>query len=396
MKTLVTAFGLFFAFSSFAQNGEQNKDELQALKTRLQELNDKIDDIELKQTLGTGTVKSYLNDVILIGGFFETGIEYFQGEDTDRSLTASSHVLGLNIGAQLGSKYFFNTQILTGLTFPLLNPHNNPRAGDVGLPESRDYGPINFGAVVPQGYLEVRNSEKFNLQAGLGYAPFGYALQQRELVLFKRRNGPQLLNATGGDGVTIASAIWSGVHLYGELSKKFDLNYNLYTFTPLSKTDTLGVGGRISKDLKDSDSTVGVSFQNGRREQGAFQAVGVDIDLQKDSFGLIAEAAANFNEGGENPWSFYLEPYYSLDEDKKLYYVALDYLSDPLGQTFGSGVLQDPFRKWIYAVGMNWLPEPYIRYRAGLSWHDYVGGSAVIDGQNRDYQSFDLSLGLAF
>src|SRR5690606_14596546 len=106
------------------------------------------------------------------------------------------------------------SQFITGLTTPLTNPHNDPRAPSIApnLDEKRDYHSIFIGALVAQGYAEYILNPRLRIQAGLGYVPFGYYAQLREPVLFERRGGPQTIRTDN-----LFSPLWMGVNLVGSV-----------------------------------------------------------------------------------------------------------------------------------------------------------------------------------
>lgn len=403
LKRLYLLFFITFFMMSSQSLSAQTKAETQTktetqgeLKQRINSLETRLQDLETRDFLGKGQVKPFLGDTIYIGGFFETGIHFLTGEDTDNQASADNHIMGINLSAQLESRYSFNAQLLAISAVPLLNPNNDSRGERLGLPKTREYGGAFSRTALPQAYFEYSKSNSANIELGIGYTPFGIAMQERELVLFRRRGGPQLLNSSGGDVVTIAYPIWAGIHVHGRLPENKQFGYNVYTLTPGSDTSTLGAGARLWRQGENNNNRMGLSFQTANRSGVVYQAFGADMEIRKGKFGLVAEAATNQDESRKDPWSFYLEPFYTFKEDTRLVYLAIDYMDNPLGETSGASRLEDPFRKWIYGVGINLLPQAYVRLRAGLSFHDYVGEEVEGDEYERDYQSLDISAGIAF
>ncbi|MCM2278632.1 MAG: hypothetical protein NDJ89_11215 [Oligoflexia bacterium] len=369
--------------------------EESTLEDRIKDLERQTEELIGQSSERMGQVRPFLRDAISLGGFFENAILALWGPDTRGQVSATSQILGINLAADIHESLRFSTQLITGLSFPLQNAGNNPNAPAAGLPESRRFGPPVFGALPAQGYTEYDFSPSARFQTGFGYVPFGIAFQKRELVLFKRRNGPQMIFSSGGDGVTTAYPLWSGLHLHGELGTERRWSYHAYSLTPISNPKTLGGGARVQM-IPSDELAVGISSQVAKRAGDTYKAIGGDLAFKLGRFGMDSEVVFNVS-GGEDPWAFYIEPSYVLSKGNFILWSAVDYLSNPLGQTTGArGILPDPIAKWEYGAGINWLPHSYTRFRLGLLFHDYTGDSATIEGRDRDYVSLDLSAGVAF
>jgi hypothetical protein len=392
--------------------------DMEEIEERLNSVEQRQKEIERRTTEGPGLVRPFLRDSIYLGGFFEHATLGIWGPDTKTQVSATLNILGLNITAELTNNLRFSTQLVSGLTFPLQNIDNDPRGATLGLPESRRFSSPTFGAVVPQGYVEYQSDEKVNLQGGVGYAPFGIALQQKEWTLFKRRGGPQfiapaagerggppqlLLSTAGGSAVTIANANWSGVHFYGyQYLNGGRFGYNAYTLTPVSNPRTLGAGARLWWQPSET-LTLGLSSQLGKRSGDTYKALGTDIKIILEDFGIDAELARNISES-KDPWTFYLEPHLTFFHGAFIVYIAIDYLENTLNSTVapigsGGGIrgpLEDPNQEWVWGGGVNWLPTPLVRVRLGFFAHDYTGDTALISQQERDYYNIDASIGVAF
>ncbi len=388
---LTVLFAIFFCDQADAQNTEQRMTEMEK---RLQELELRSAEFQAQSMEGHGQVRSFFNNSVAFGGFFENAITAIDGPNTESQISANSHLLGINIAADLHEKFRFVSQFLTGLNYNFQNPHNNPAL----TPNSRRYGGVTFGAIVAQGYVEYLHSPGFRVQTGLGYAPFGYALQQREVVLFKRRSGPQLANTSGANNVGIAFPLWTGLHVLGSfaLEDQF-VGYDLYSFSTFNNPRALGLGSRLWW-RSDSRITLGISSQSGKDADHRFNAFGADLNAKLDRWGLTAEYARNpvsgLNAAAE---SYYAEPFVTFLNDSFVFYLVADYLDHATFTSVQSGsIVADPYKKWLYGFGVNWLPLPYIRLRLGFLTHDYIGDTAVIAGQDRDYQSYDFSAGVTF
>ena len=151
----------------------QSEDRLEALTKRIEELERQQEELVIQSQTRGNQVNSFLRDSFTLGGFFEAGVTGIEGEDTDLQILNSSNILGFNLAADFSPQLHFASQFITGLASPLRNPHNNPGAE----PDQRRFGDPIFGAILTQGYVEYTYSPQFKIQAGLGYVPFGQALQ---------------------------------------------------------------------------------------------------------------------------------------------------------------------------------------------------------------------------
>jgi hypothetical protein len=364
---------------------------LRDIEQRQEALEKRQSELYIQSIDGSGQVKAFLGEKISLGGYFESGILSISGPDTERQVSNNSNTLGLNLTAEFTGNIKFVSQIMTGLTNSMQNPHNNPNV----TPSRRQFGALAIGSLVAQGYVEFSRSQAFNIQTGLGYVPFGQAFQLREPVLFRRRGGPQLITSTSSNGIGLAFPLWMGVHIHGEApSQEGYWGYNLYTFAPFVNSKTLGQGGRLwwapSETLK-----VGLSVQNsGEQTSNSYTSHGVDLDLRSERLGLIAEyAKTSLNSGQPSPVSYYAEPYLKFSDGKFILYGVVDYLDSPSQMT---GSVADPFRKWQVGGGLNWLPISTTRFRLGFLMNQYKGETALMNDLNRDYASLDFSTGIAF
>lgn len=369
----------------------QSEDRLDILTKRIEELERQQEELIIQsQTRGT-PVNSFLRDSFTLGGFLETGITEIEGEDTDLQVINSSNILGFNLAADYSPQLHFASQFLTGLSYPLKNIHNNPD----GEPAQREFGSFIFGAILTQGYVEYTFSPQFKIQAGLGYVPFGQALQQRELVLFWRRGGPQAIRTTN-----LVSQLWSGIHLLGDfaINGGGEWGYNFYTANPIDTSDVqmMGVGGRLWISSYNDIFTGGVSGQVGKYSTGTDEILGADARLKFGRWVITSEYIRHVTDG-EDPYSYYVEPGVFLAEEKFILFGFGDYSQDPRNELKTStATIDDSYKKWEYGAGINWLPSAYTRFRLTFTYNDYIGSSARLKGQNRDYHSVDLSVGVAF
>ncbi len=382
----------FFLVSSFLLGSlwapARAEPTLESLGRRIEEL-EKQQELHLSEASEPKSqVHAFLNDNLTLGGFYETGFLVIDGDDTKLQAANNSNTLGLNIAAEFSSNIRFVSQIWVGFSHPLQNEHNDPTATT-----ERGFERFNFGALLTQGYLEYSLGRAFVVQAGTGYVPFGYALQQRELVQFVRQAGPQLLRTNN-----LVSPLWSGIHVHGSFDQgKNDWGYNFYTFTPVFYPKQPGVGGRLWWSSADEEVTLGLSSQLGKTELGSYEAVGTDLRLDFHPFSIKAEYIRHL-EDDEDPWSAYLEPSVFIYQEELLLYVFGDYANSSMNRAASAVTLTelDPYRQLEYGAGLNWLPTSFTRFRFGFTYHDYLGKTAVQEGLDRDYFSFDLSAGVAF
>lgn len=401
MLRLLTVFLLCCGHAGWAQtkpsppasSSSSNDRRMRDIEQRMAELEKQNAEFQAQWLEGRGQAKSFFNNPIFIGGFFESAVTSIDGPNTESQTSANSHILGLNIAASLAEQFRFVTQVLTGLSYSLQNPHNNPNL----TPSRRQYSGVNFGAIVAQAYVEYHRQPALRVQGGLGYAPFGHAFQQRELVLFKRRSGPQMINSSSSSSVGIAFPLWMGVHVFGAFPlKSQDWGYNVYTFSPFNNPKTLGLGSRLWL-RSNTGTTVGLSGQEGKDGDENFTSHGLDINTKMGRYGLTGEYAQHTVTGQSDSDSYYVEPFMTFHDDSFLIFAVFDYLNNSSYTSVRSGTsIQDPYKRWNFGGGVNWLPTPYVRLRLTGLLHRYQGDTAEIAGQKRDYQSLDLSAGITF
>lgn len=362
----------------------QDNNDFEALKRRIEQLEVQQEELVLSQRESRSQVQSFLRDNLSIGGFFEAGIATIDGPDTRFQSMFTSSVMGLNLSAEFGNNLRFVNQIITALFYPLQNPQNNPSQS----PASREYGNVNFLATVTIGYLEMPLSQSIYLQTGVGYVPFGYAAQQRELVLFLRRGGPQVLRTRN-----LIQALWAGGHLMGDFSSD-NFGFNLYTMNSLDDSNQLGMGGRVWKDILNDSLRIGASAQVMKFGGHTSEIIGGDIRFDSTRFQVTSEYVNHMTGEGRNPWTAYLQPGIKLKGGEFVAFVFTDYSEDVLNN--GGSTNIDPVIRWENGVGINWLPTSNTRFRATVAIEDYRGNDSTKSGKNRDYWIFDLSAGVAF
>lgn len=365
--------------------------EIEALRSEILEMKATQEEFFVDASERTGTARAFFSDKLTFGGFFETGLTTLWGPDTAGQSVPASNTIGLNISADFSPNLKFVGQLLTSLGFTLQNPDNDADATALGLPASRRFEGFSAVSLPAQAYVEYAPGNTFYLQGGLGYVPFGYALQQRELVLFVRRSGPQLMRMQ-----ELVEPLWAGVNFGGESARRWGrFGFNLYTFPYLEQLRSIGVGGHVYWESLEERVRFGLSTQTGNTRTGGEQTIGSDLRLRLGAFTILSEYARRFTKPGD-PWNFYVEPNYALTP-RFLVYLFADYATNPLNRTVvGVTALADPWTKLEYGGGVNWLPTPFTRFRAGFFLFDYLGSTAVERGQNRDLAAIDLSAGVAF
>ena len=390
-KIVLLCLTVFTVSLSYAQNKKDSvsKEEMAQIEVRINELEEKQKSIQDWYAnfylLGKGRMSPFLGEKLLFGGFFETTVLHIEGPDTRSRTAAFDHSLGINLDAQLADQLRLVAQYVANLTIPLGNPHNNPAI----VPAERTFLFLDYGSYLREGYVEIKRSEALAIRTGIGPVPFGYALQINNPFLFFNRGGPQL--TANHDTYSIAPALWMGVQLLGKftLSGQQLLGYHVYTFTPPSSPNTLGAGSRLwwkySEVLE-----IGASVQNGKQQNKSFFTHGVDLRYTQNGYGVTAEYATVRNDSATpDTESYYLEPYVKFNEGQWLYYLRGDYLSFLSRRT---GTVADPTKKWLYATGVNWLPYNNVRFRFGVSRHDYVDATDMVSGRKRDYNHYEFSL----
>ncbi len=380
---------------SAAETKTADGNAIEDIEQRIIELEQRQKDINIWYEnfylLGKGRVAPFLGESMSIGGFFETAVTHLYGPDMATQTSGNIHTLGLNLAAQFNEKTKFVTQTVTRLVIPLRNLNNNPNL----TPPQRGFVGYNFFSIVAQGYLEYRISDFVTVQSGLGYTPFGIASQQREPQLFRLRGGSQIIAYDDGDTIGILSPLWTGLHFYGVVPVNRNLGYNVYTFTPVTKVSTLGIGGRLW--YKASENVmIGTSAQSGEQAKGHFFSHGFDVDLKYNEYGFVSEYGHATNSGNVLDAEFYyFEPYVKFAKDRWMFFLNAEYI-DTLERTDVFTHLPDPVKKWQYGGGLNWLPIPNARLRLTYLYHDYIDETNTISGQERDYNVIDFSTAVAF
>ncbi|AZZ35514.1 hypothetical protein CIK05_01420 [Bdellovibrio sp. qaytius] len=396
LAVVATFFSMIFIAQASLAQSTTRKEKIEALQKRLNNLEkqqQQMDDWYNKLYIqGNSQINPFMREKISLGGYFESTVYNFRGPDMDTQTNSYNEALGLNLAAEFTEKLKFTFQTLSAVGISAVNLHNNPNL----TPPKRQFRGLAFGTILAQGYLEYKGSDIFNVQSGIGYIPFGIAYQQREPFLFHKRSGPQILINEDGSGIGIASALWMGLHVYGQLSLDGSrVGYNLYTLTPASKVTTLGVGGRLWWMVNENIKT-GVSFQSAKRQQGSYLSKGVDLDVNYKNFGLLSEYAVRDDANQSlDPETYYFEPYYKFNDGHWLAYVNIEYIKMPL-RVDAATQKPDPIEKRFYGAGVNWLPMPAIRLRLGFLKHDYINETDTINGQKRDYTQTEFSTAVAF
>lgn len=392
--TLLMTFHVFAApaedkvKTSLGNSVEDLEQRILELEQRQKEINSWYTDFFL---LGKDRVSPTLSTSLSIGGFFDTAVTHIYGPDMETQTSGNSHTLGLNLTAQYDEKTKFVTQTLTRLVIPLRNLNNNPDL----TPPQRSFTGVTFFSIVAQGYLEYRYSDYFIIQSGLGYVPFGITYQQREPVLFRLRGGSQMISYDDGDTVGIASPLWMGIHIYGLIPANENLGYDIYTLTPVSAQNTLGLGGRLWYKASDN-LKLGTSVQSGKQNKGSYFSHGVDLDLNYNRYGFVSEYGyGNYSGDYIDSEFYYFEPYFKFANEQWLFFVNAEYVSTP-ERTDVFTRIADPVKSWTYGGGLNWLPIVNARLRLTYLYHDYIDEADRIKGQKRDYNAIDFSTAIAF
>ena len=382
-RSRFTVFVFYFLTLSFAF-----ADKTDDLVKRVEKIEKQQGDALLLSVDNEARINAFHHNQLTLGGFFESGLTAMSGPDTKAQANTTSAILGLNLSAEFDKHLRFVSQVITGLSIPMLNAHNDPFAGTVGLPSKREFKSFVFGALVAQGYLEYATKREFRIQGGMGYVPFAYSFQLREPVLFVRRGGAQILRTTN-----LVFPLWSGVHINDEFrSGQSHWGYNAYTFSALANPKVPGLGARAWLRPSTENCTLGLSSQVGKRSDDTYVTLGADMHFKVDALTVTTEYAKQFVENFKT-WSAHLEPSYLFGSEQWIVYVFGDYANSDQNMTL---TRSDSFKKWEYGGGMNWLPTSFTRIRTGLTFNDYVGDTAVIAGQNRDDISLDISVGAAF
>lgn len=355
-------------------------------------LREQVAEIQTQQARMSQSTQTLLARSLSLGGFFENSATELWGAATPTQFIADHHRLGINLNAELNDNFRLVTQVAYGFTYSLQNEHNNTAHSSSSIPLQREYGSLSSGVLLSQAYAEYSTSNRFRIMSGMGYSPFGYAFQVREPILFMKRRGPQLLRTNGVLGVVIADPFWEGVNFLYSPSSCW--NFNLYSNTGLDHSGRMGGGLRI--EYTENQLAVGVSGQASGQDDGYYRSVGAHFKFESRRVGFLGEWAKNFTNVG-SPDSFYLQPYLYFYERRWTIFAMADYLRNPLGVTnIGTSSVNDPYIKWEYSLGFVYRVIEPLRLRWEITRHDYVGETAFVNGDDRDYFSTTISTGVSF
>ena len=367
--------------------------EWKQMKLKMEQLENSINHLNSKTLSQHGQIQTFVSPSMALGGYFENSITSLWGPNTATETLADRHKLGINLSAELGSKFRFVSQFSVGFNFPLRNEHNNPSHGSSLLPTTRTHGSVSFGSLLSQAFGEYNLGGSLRFQFGMGYVPFGRAFQVREPVLFLRYQGPQLIRTASTTEIIIADPFWKGLHLKGKFAN--NTGFHLYTLSSLDHSGKLGGGARLWQKLG-SSFQFGLSGQSAERNNNTYLSYGADLHWNYGIFGLFAEYAVNDSKLGEVT-SYYLQPYFKFLNRKLTLHFDFDYMKNILGlTTLGTASVSDPYIKWEYGVGFNYQFLPNVKVRLGFLYHDYTGATAIVANQDRDYYSLSNSWGISF
>lgn len=158
----------------------------QSLEQKIKTLEKKVSDLEVKEAEAKGRVGTFLAEKISLGGFFEHAVTGNFHPTQGYQFSANSHIFAVNLGVKLNEQFRFVSQELVVLAFPLQNEHN---ANTRGFSNT-----ATVAALIAHAYGEYAQSEKFKIQTGLGWVPFGIMNQNREFPTLLRRRGPQIVS----------------------------------------------------------------------------------------------------------------------------------------------------------------------------------------------------------
>lgn len=330
----------------------------------------------------SGKVETFLSEKISLGGFFEHSMTGIFSQDHSSKFSADSYILGLNLSAKLHEKFHFVNQTLFFLAFPLNNQHDATQRAFGNTPA--------FGSLFAHAYGEYAASERFRLQMGVGWVPFGISLANRELPVLLRRLGPQL--ASGG--LPMPSAAWTGLHVLGEIPITHGTwGYHLYSATPGTDANMIGGGSRLWWASPQGKLKLGASSQIVDRSTDTVFNLGGDVEWKFKRFGATAEYMRSLSSG-EDLWTAYAQPYVQLAQGKWVLHADVDYANRPLH--FSDGAAAVPFQKWELGGGVNWLPWSFLRARLLVLYNNYTGSSASTGGKTNDYYTVEYSTGIEF
>lgn len=361
------------------------KGKIEQIEGRLEE----VEQHQVEEITRKGQVSAFHSEKIKFGGFIDALFNGRFGYSTPTEGAFDSEVV-LQVAADVTEKLRAVTATFVDFRTNFINQHSPFRTNN------------GVSVVVEPKILfgEYRFKDWLILKAGRFTAPFGIINQEFFSPQLLKHDLPQIVR-----GFTVFDTLPSGVQLYGTYPiKDSKIGYNAYAASLSSNTTDVGGGGRLFYSLPNDLITVGVSSQSGERGSQLFSALGSDLKLNWRNFVLRSEYLWSFIDSSNDQNGFYVQPALKFLKDKLILFGQVDYLNDTLGifqlsdhdRNPLTPSIADPFKKFEYSLGLNYLPWPFLRNRLEFTWNNYIGSRRRLSGSNRDYFGIQASSTLSF
>jgi hypothetical protein len=361
-------------------------------KGKIEQIEGRLDEVEqhqVEELTRKGQLSAFHADKIKFGGFIDTLFNGRFGYSTPTEGAFDSEVV-LQVAADVTEKLRAVTATFVDFRTNFIDQHSPFRTNN------------GVSVVVEPKILfgEYRFKDQLILKAGRFTAPFGIINQEFFSPQLLRHDLPQIVR-----GFTVFDTLPSGVQLYGTYPiRDSKVGYNAYAASLSSNTTDVGGGGRLFYSSPNELLTVGVSSQTGERGSQLFSALGSDLKLNWRNFVLRTEYLWSFLDSSNDQNGFYVQPALKFFKDKLILFGQIDYLNDTLGifqlvdhdRNPLTPSIADPFKKFEYTAGINYLPWPFLRNRLEFTWNNYVGSRRKLGSNSRDYFGIQASSTLSF
>lgn len=243
--------------------------------------------------------------------------------------------------------------------------------------QDRDAYSKKFDAAILRSGLESAHfeytvSNPVALKVGMMPTPFGIVNQERFIPLLLTYERP-LFNENGN----LLDRRLRGVDVFGTCDVgTVRLTYHAFGGTNESDANHVAGGARVALSLAQDRIVLGVSDMTQERNGTTYSVFGSDFKWSLGSFSLQVEYLRGSLAGFPDGSAYYVQPSFSLFDDKVVVFGQIDYLKDPTNTRRGVKLSDprtlDPIEKSKYTVGVNYLPWHILRTRFEVARVSYT------------------------
>ena len=373
-----------------------------AQEARLQSLEKRINELEAKLLLedhNSGNVSTFEGLGLNIGGYINvTGTSWHLPESKDQ-YTFDEVEFGLMMKGQLNSSlsYFIHTE------FEQERHINNTHA------PFRSYGDVENQVDPEDVFLTYKWNDEFSINLGALITPFGVSNREHFDFLRWQNEKPLALREASGKFLFFDDHVMGSAINYNHHLEEGFIESSLYMGSVNVGASRLVTGYRVGYQSSGGNLKIGTSFQTGQKEfHDRYYSYGLDIKAKIDRLEfrselILSDLKSNLYNQDSNPFSFYFEPWFHLVNERHILYSRIDYLKDTVGlnkvdhdRNSSTAEISDPVEFYEFTLGYNYLPWPYWRLSFGVTQASYVGKNAELNGQSRDFTSFEWGTVLSF